>query len=326
MSDSSKGFLEGLKSLKGNLVKDISGLFTSKEPTKEEKRKKFKDVKPVQLIKPTIQFGKSQSKAGGLVSSLLNGMANATKQSATPTVGTSPKETQKAVSTESPHITEELPKKEEPKTLPSPIKAKVDNERAEEIRKTSSALSGSSDETEEKTSRLRSKKPSDLSEDEEELDHLSKRMTFDTDRAKADLSDWRATTPEELASLSPEGYFRHKDIARQRELLRKKFLESARKNGREPTEEELEKEYNKQMYANDITSTAISRAVYNPKTKEFKVQFNNGKYPSSKIWYSYPNVPSEVVQKFKDAVSKGEFFLANIHDKYTTNPGHRRKR
>lgn len=61
-----------------------------------------------------------------------------------------------------------------------------------------------------------------------------------------------------------------------------------------------------------VSSSALRNVKYDPDTEMLKVQFND----SSKHYF-YPDVPSELVQGLLKAVSKGEFFMANIHDQYS---------
>lgn len=61
-----------------------------------------------------------------------------------------------------------------------------------------------------------------------------------------------------------------------------------------------------------VSSSALSNIKYDPDTEELNVKFNgSGKH------YFYPGVPLELVQGLLKAVSKGEFFMANIHDQYS---------
>ncbi len=61
-----------------------------------------------------------------------------------------------------------------------------------------------------------------------------------------------------------------------------------------------------------VSSSALSNVKYDPDTEELNIQFNG----SSKHYF-YPAVPLELVQGLLKAASKGEFFMANIHDQYS---------
>lgn len=61
-----------------------------------------------------------------------------------------------------------------------------------------------------------------------------------------------------------------------------------------------------------VSSSALSNVKYDSDTKVLKVKFNG-----SNKHYFYPTVPPELVQGLLKAVSKGEFFMANIHDQYS---------
>lgn len=166
----------------------------------------------------------------------------------------------------------------------------------------------------------------------ESLSNISRRFTFDEDKARNQdgLKTWSPSNSKERRTLSPEGYFRHGETLANRAKLRAQFIKAYRdKYGEEPSEKEIaeieKRAENAKMWQGSIPSTAIKEARYDPSTKEMQVKFN-GKGPSSNTWYSYPGVPTELVRKFRDAISKGEFFLRNIHDQYTTNPGHKRKK
>lgn len=61
-----------------------------------------------------------------------------------------------------------------------------------------------------------------------------------------------------------------------------------------------------------VSSSALRNVKYDPDTEALNVQFNgSGKH------YFYPAVPLELVQGLLKAASKGEFFMANIHDQYS---------
>ena len=75
---------------------------------------------------------------------------------------------------------------------------------------------------------------------------------------------------------------------------------------------------NERMYETDIPSTALKYVKYDPKTQELYVKFQGS---NKKYWY--PRVPKEKIEELMKAPSKGEYFIKNIHDVYTVNPGHR---
>ena len=56
----------------------------------------------------------------------------------------------------------------------------------------------------------------------------------------------------------------------------------------------------------------IKNIQYDPKTELLRVKFSSGNKT-----YDYPGVPLELVEALMKAPSKGEFFMANIHDQYS---------
>ncbi len=57
-------------------------------------------------------------------------------------------------------------------------------------------------------------------------------------------------------------------------------------------------------------SSVLSRAVYDEKLRILTISFKNGRS------YNYYNVPEEIWKSFKDADSKGRFFISNIKGRY----------
>lgn len=130
----------------------------------------------------------------------------------------------------------------------------------------------------------------------------SDRYTYDFQEDTNYDKNWKPETAEEKKTLSPAGYFRRDE------------LESVKKErGINKDNEDL---YNKKQIS--IPSTAIASINYDPDTEGLTVKFQG----NSKSYF-YPAVPLELVQALLKAPSKGEFFMANIHDQYTMNPGHR---
>lgn len=68
-----------------------------------------------------------------------------------------------------------------------------------------------------------------------------------------------------------------------------------------------------------IPSTCLRTVKYDPAMESLTVQFQ-GKN-SKKYWY--PNVPAYQIIDLMKAPSKGQYFLSQIHDQYTLNPGHK---
>lgn len=145
---------------------------------------------------------------------------------------------------------------------------------------------------------------------------------------RADMNydkNWKPTTAEERKTLSPEGYFRPEAGKASREEIkngaevpdRGEFFKQFRKDFfRKQDEENEDKEERKQI---SVDSTAIKKFDYDPKTESLTVQFQGGKGKK----YFYPNVPKEKVKELVSASSKGEYFMANIHDQYSLNPTHK---
>ena len=130
----------------------------------------------------------------------------------------------------------------------------------------------------------------------------SDRYTYDNQEDTNYDKNWKPETAEERKTLSPSGYFRKGETESVKE-----------ERGINKDNEDL---YNKKQIS--IPSTAISKINYDPDTEGLTVQFQGENKK-----YFYPGVPLELVQSLMKAPSKGEFFMANIHDQYTMNPGHR---
>lgn len=134
--------------------------------------------------------------------------------------------------------------------------------------------------------------------------------------------DWHPETAEERKTLSPKGYYRQGERSDYRENIRQGIYDSALARayheGKADPEAEANQEADKIMdneYREkqvSIDSTAIANIDYDPKTELLKVKFQGG----DKV-YDYPAVPMELVQALLKAPSKGEFFMANIHDQYS---------
>ncbi len=110
---------------------------------------------------------------------------------------------------------------------------------------------------------------------------------------------WKPETKEEKETLSPKGYYR----VGEREQIRKDL-----QGGID------DKTFNDNYHEKQISvdSTAIKDIQYDPDTEGLTVTFQG-----SNKKYFYPAVPMELVQALMKAPSKGEFFMANIHDQYS---------
>lgn len=129
----------------------------------------------------------------------------------------------------------------------------------------------------------------------------SDRYTYENQEDTNYDKNWKPSTSEERKSLSPAGYFRKGETEQVEEDI-----------GINDDNKEF---YNKKQIS--IPSTAISSVNYDPDTEGLTVKFQGNDKK-----YFYPGVPLELVQDMMKAPSKGEFFMANIHDQYTMNPGH----
>lgn len=134
------------------------------------------------------------------------------------------------------------------------------------------------------------------------LSPKSDRYTYENQEDTNYDKNWKPETEEEKKTLSPAGYFRKGEEAAVKQ-----------EKGINDTNEDL---YNKKQIS--IPSTALSSINYDPDTEGLTVKFQG----NSKSYF-YPGVPLELVEALLKAPSKGEFFLANIHDQYTMNPGHK---
>ena len=156
---------------------------------------------------------------------------------------------------------------------------------------------------------------------------LSARYTFTRQIAGEDNKKFHPKTADEKETLSPKGFFRGKEIEQEKNNIINKKLERVEekraREGQKPLtadQKDLLKEQaeNERMYETDIPSTALKYVKYNPKTQELYVKFQGS---NKKYWY--PRVPQEKVEELMKAPSKGEYFIKNIHDVYTVNPGHK---
>lgn len=124
----------------------------------------------------------------------------------------------------------------------------------------------------------------------------STRYTFGKGETNRDLfKNWRPAKPKEL---SPNGYMQEQELKKAEE--------------QNPQLKELP------IHDTTIPSTCLKTVKYDPAMESLTVQFqgkNNKKY-----WY--PNVPSNEIVNLMKAPSKGQYFLRNIHDQFTLNPGH----
>ena len=152
----------------------------------------------------------------------------------------------------------------------------------------------------------------------------SQRFTFNQHIAEkaSKLENFKPKTTEEKSSLSPYGYFRGKELLKEREsFVARKEQAAADTLGKEltPDQKELVDKQAENVPVNEveIPSTALKTVKYNPKTQELWVTFAGS---NKKYWY--PRVPQDKVQALMEAPSKGEYFIKNIHDVYTVNPGH----
>lgn len=172
------------------------------------------------------------------------------------------------------------------------------------------------------------------------LNMNSDRYTYDNREDNRYDKKWTPKTKEEKETLSPSGYYRQGDREsvrnsimsgifnaalnraknedqervnklksegkKARRTSNKKLTEIARKEA----EEQFNNEYREKQIS--IPSTAIKNIQYDPKTELLRVKFSSGNKT-----YDYPAVPLELVQALMKAPSKGEFFMANIHDQYS---------
>lgn len=110
---------------------------------------------------------------------------------------------------------------------------------------------------------------------------------------------WKPKTESEKKTLSPDGYYRFGERAEKKAELQGKM-----------DDKDFNNAYQEKQIS--VDSTALSNIEYDPKTEGLKVKFQgNGKT------YFYPGVPLETVQALMKAPSKGEYFMANIHDQYS---------
>lgn len=152
----------------------------------------------------------------------------------------------------------------------------------------------------------------------------SERYTFLPNlTSKKGFAKFKPETREEKDTLSPIGFFRVGEIDNERQkVLNEKIASAAKLLGKDLTDEQKElvtlQAQQERMATQDIPSTAIKNVKYDPKTQELWVTFQGS---NKKYWY--PRVPAEKVEEMMQAPSKGEYFIKNIHDVYTVNPGHR---
>ena len=168
----------------------------------------------------------------------------------------------------------------------------------------------------------------------------SDRYTYENKEDNKYDKKWTPKTKEEKETLSPHGYYRQGDRESEKKSLmsgifnaalnraknedqeRVNKLKSEGKEARrtsnkkltEIAEKEAEEQFNNEYREKQISvpSTAIKNIQYDPDTEGLTAQF-----ASSGKKYFYPAVPLELVQALMKAPSKGEFFMANIHDQYS---------
>lgn len=154
----------------------------------------------------------------------------------------------------------------------------------------------------------------------------SLRYTY-ADRSNFNLnSKWKPSdknaSPDD--KLSPRDYFRPKTSKNINGKYDRSVVNPDRLEDFYRTNKEFFEKKDKMNRTNNerrniaIDSTAIKNFSYDPKTEGLTVQFQGN---SKK--YFYPGVPVDLIRKWIDASSKGEFFLSNIHDQYSMNPSHR---
>lgn len=144
------------------------------------------------------------------------------------------------------------------------------------------------------------------------LNPRSDRYTYKNQEDTNYDKNWKPTTKEEKETLSPEGYHRVDERADKKRKLMKGIYQSALRSGQSNEEAEKTFDDNYKEKQISIPSTAIKTIKYNPKSELLSVRFTSG----SKT-YDYPAVPVEVIQAFLKSPSKGQYFMANIHDQYS---------
>ena len=172
------------------------------------------------------------------------------------------------------------------------------------------------------------------------LNMNSDRYTYDNREDNRYDKKWTPKTKEEKETLSPNGYYRQGDRESERKSIMsgifnaalnraknedqervnklksegKKARKTSNKKLTEIARKEAEEQFNNEYREKQISipSTAIKNIQYNPKTKLLRVKFSSGNKT-----YNYPGVPMELVEALIKAPSKGEFFMANIHDQYS---------
>lgn len=155
----------------------------------------------------------------------------------------------------------------------------------------------------------------------------SQRFTFNRSLATDGpvRNNFKPETAEQKETLSPNGFFMGDKLAEKREELKDEKIEQGKakyKNLGMRWTKNREKEAvadaeNARVYETEVPSTAIKKVKYDPKTESLYVSFTD-----SNKKYFYPRVPKALIEKWMQAGSKGQFFLQNIHDQYTLNPGH----
>lgn len=170
---------------------------------------------------------------------------------------------------------------------------------------------------------------------------------FDTQYDKV----WKPKTAEEKKTLSPEGYFRIGERQNERDKVYTSIFDAAKerakaideervrqlkesgqkarrtqkrtleKKAKEEADKAIQSEENREKQIS-IPSTAIAKIKYNPHNEILKVKFTSG----NKEYTYRPGVPEDLIRRWLEAPSKGEFFMRNIHDQYSLfGKNHRKK-
>ena len=93
------------------------------------------------------------------------------------------------------------------------------------------------------------------------------------------------------------------------------------KKAKEEADKVIQSEENREKQIS-IPSTAIAKIKYNPHNEILKVKFTSG----NKEYTYRPGVPEDLIRRWLEAPSKGEFFMRNIHDQYSLfGKNHRKK-
>lgn len=156
----------------------------------------------------------------------------------------------------------------------------------------------------------------------------SQRFTFNRSLATSGpvRDNFKPKSEMEKASLSPNGFFMGDQLKDKREELKEEKIAQGKAKYKNlglrwtanRAKEAVADAENARVYETEVPSTAIRKVKYDPKTESLYVSFTD-----SNKKYFYPRVPKSLIEKWMNAGSKGQFFLNNIHDQYTLNPGHK---